>query len=283
MIEAFGQFVVGGNYVVGFVLFLALIAIQYLVVSHGAVRTAEVTARFTLDAMPGKQMAIDADLNAGLIDEKQARRAASRSAREAEFYGAMDGAARFSQRDSLATMLITAINIIAGFLIGVFQLGIPFRDALEDLHHPDRGRRSGDHDPVAAGLGGRRHRGDPRLLRRQPGRRCRQAAVRAQPSAVDCRRGDGRAGPDSRAAEDFLSLPLPAGVALLARRAKDAPRGDKAELPEPPPAGRQCAGGSGSQPEALEALLKLDDLAWRSATVWCRWSMPRRAGSCCSG
>ncbi len=131
VIESFGQFVVGGNYVVGFVLFLALIAIQYMVVSHGAVRTAEVTARFTLDAMPGKQMAIDADLNAGLIDEKQARIRREQIAREAEFYGAMDGAARFSQRDSLATILITAINIIAGFLIGVFQHGIPFMEALK--------------------------------------------------------------------------------------------------------------------------------------------------------
>ena len=131
VIEAFGQFVVGGNYVVGFVLFLALIAIQYMVISHGAVRTAEVTARFTLDAMPGKQMAIDADLNAGVIDEKQARTRREQVAREAEFYGAIDGAARFSQRDSMATVLITAINIIAGFLIGVFQLDVPFREALK--------------------------------------------------------------------------------------------------------------------------------------------------------
>lgn len=131
VIAAFGQFVVGGNYVVGFVLFIALISIQFLVVSHGAVRTAEVTARFTLDAMPGKQMAIDADLNAGLIDEHQARARREAVAHEAEFYGAMDGAARFSQRDSMATILLTAINIVAGFLIGVFQLDIPFRDALK--------------------------------------------------------------------------------------------------------------------------------------------------------
>jgi flagellar biosynthesis protein FlhA len=130
VIEAFGQFVVGGNYVVGFVLFMALIAIQYLVVAHGAVRTAEVTARFTLDAMPGKQMAIDADLNAGLINEGQARARREQIARDAEFYGAMDGAARFNQRDAIATILITAINIVAGFLIGVFQLDIPFREAL---------------------------------------------------------------------------------------------------------------------------------------------------------
>jgi len=131
VIEAFGQFVVGGNYVVGFVLFMALIAIQYLVVAHGAVRTAEVTARFTLDAMPGKQMAIDADLNAGLINEAQARARREQVAHDAEFYGAMDGAARFNQRDAIATILITAINIVAGFLIGVFQLDIPFREALK--------------------------------------------------------------------------------------------------------------------------------------------------------
>src|ERR1700722_13436184 len=131
VIEAFGQFVVGGNYVVGFVIFLALIAIQYLVINHGAVRTAEVGARFTLDALPGKRMAIDADMNAGLIDEAQARTRRELIAREAEFYGAMDGAARFSQRDALATILITAINIVAGFLIGVFQLNIPLEQALK--------------------------------------------------------------------------------------------------------------------------------------------------------
>jgi flagellar biosynthesis protein FlhA len=131
VIEAFGQFVVGGNYIVGFVIFLALIAIQYLVVSHGAVRTAEVTARFTLDAMPGKQMAIDSDLNTGLINAEQARQRRQQVAREAEFCGAMDGAARFSQRDSMATILITAINIVAGFLIGVFQQGVPFQEALK--------------------------------------------------------------------------------------------------------------------------------------------------------
>src|SRR6516165_727533 len=129
VIEAFGQFVVGGNYVVGFVLFLALIAIQFLVVSHGAVRTAEVTARFTLDALPGKQMAIDADMNAGLIDEAEARRRRQAIAREAEFYGAMDGAARFNQRDALATILITGINIIAGLLIGTLQQGVDLAEA----------------------------------------------------------------------------------------------------------------------------------------------------------
>jgi flagellar biosynthesis protein FlhA len=131
VIEAFGQFVVGGNYAVGFVLFLALIAIQFLVVSHGAVRTAEVTARFTLDALPGKQMAIDADLNAGMIDESVARQRREAIAREAEFYGAMDGAARFNQRDSMATILLTGINIVAGLLIGTLQQGVPLLVALK--------------------------------------------------------------------------------------------------------------------------------------------------------
>src|SRR6476469_164140 len=131
VIEAFGNFVVGGNYVIGVVVFLVLIAIQYVVINHGAVRISEVTARFTLDALPGKQMSIDADLNAGLIDENEARARRKQLAAEAEFYGAMDGASRFTQRDAIASILITGINIIAGFLIGVFQHGMDLKRALE--------------------------------------------------------------------------------------------------------------------------------------------------------
>jgi flagellar biosynthesis protein FlhA len=131
VIGAFGSFVVGGNYVIGAVIFLVLIAIQYVVINHGAVRISEVTARFTLDALPGKQMSIDSDLNAGLIDEVEAKRRRKALATEAEFYGAMDGASRFTQRDAVASILITAINIVAGFLIGVLQHGMDFRRALE--------------------------------------------------------------------------------------------------------------------------------------------------------
>ena len=131
VIGAFGSFVVGGNYVIGTVIFLVLIAIQYVVINHGAVRISEVTARFTLDALPGKQMAIDSDLNAGLIDETEAKRRRKALATEAEFYGAMDGASRFTQRDAVASILITAINIIAGFLIGVLQHGMDLRKAIE--------------------------------------------------------------------------------------------------------------------------------------------------------
>jgi len=131
VIGAFGSFVVGGNYVIGAVIFLVLIAIQYVVINHGAVRISEVTARFTLDALPGKQMSIDSDLNAGLIDEAEAKRRRKQLAAEAEFYGAMDGASRFTQRDAVAAILITAINIVAGFLIGVLQHGMDFQKALE--------------------------------------------------------------------------------------------------------------------------------------------------------
>ena len=131
VIEAFGSFVVGGNYIIGAVIFLVLIAIQYVVINHGAVRISEVTARFTLDALPGKQMSIDADLNSGLIDETEARTRRKQLAAEAEFYGAMDGASRFTQRDAVASILITSINIIAGFLIGVLQHGMELRHALE--------------------------------------------------------------------------------------------------------------------------------------------------------
>src|SRR6202142_2887593 len=131
VIEAFGNFVVGGNYIIGAVIFLVLIAIQYIVINHGAVRISEVTARFTLDALPGKQMSIDADLNSGLIDEAEARARRRHLSSEAEFYGAMDGATRFTQRDATATILITGINIIAGFLIGVLQHGMDLRHALE--------------------------------------------------------------------------------------------------------------------------------------------------------
>jgi flagellar biosynthesis protein FlhA len=131
IIGAFGSFVVGGNYIVGAVIFLVLIAIQYVVINHGAVRISEVTARFTLDALPGKQMSIDSDLNAGLIDETEARKRRKQLAAEAEFYGAMDGASRFTQRDAVAAILITAINIVAGFLIGVLQHGMDFGKALQ--------------------------------------------------------------------------------------------------------------------------------------------------------
>ncbi len=130
VIESFGGFVVGGNPVVGLVVFLILVIIQFIVITKGAGRVAEVAARFTLDAMPGKQMAIDADLNAGLIDEKEARRRRERIGDEADFFGAMDGASKFVRGDAIAGIVIIVVNILGGFIIGIAQLGMPFGEAL---------------------------------------------------------------------------------------------------------------------------------------------------------
>ena len=131
VIESFGQFVVGGNYVVGIVIFVILVLINFLVIVKGAGRVAEVAARFTLDGMPGKQMAIDADLNAGLIDEHEARRRRTEIADEAAFHGAMDGASKFVKGDAIAAIIITLINIGAGFVIGVLQKGMPMGEAAQ--------------------------------------------------------------------------------------------------------------------------------------------------------
>lgn len=132
VIKAFGEFVIGGNFVVGVVIFLILLVIQFLVVNHGAVRSSEVTARFTLDAMPGKQMAVDADLAAGVIDETEAQNRRKDITQAAEFHGAMDGAIRFTQRDAVASIIIVAVNIGAGFAIGVLQHGLSLVDALKN-------------------------------------------------------------------------------------------------------------------------------------------------------
>ncbi len=129
VVKAFGQFVVSGNVVVGLVIFLILVVIQFVVVTNGAGRVAEVGARFTLDAMPGKQMAIDADLNAGLITDAQARGRRAEIAREADFYGAMDGASKFVKGDAMAAVIITAINLIGGIVVGMLQHHLSFTEA----------------------------------------------------------------------------------------------------------------------------------------------------------
>ena len=131
VIMAFGSFVVGGNYVVGFIVFIILVVINFMVITKGAGRIAEVAARFTLDAMPGKQMSIDADLNAGLIDETEARQRRQQISREAEYYGAMDGANKFVRGDAIAGIIITLVNILAGLAIGVFQKDMTFANAAQ--------------------------------------------------------------------------------------------------------------------------------------------------------
>src|SRR3954465_4536002 len=131
VVEAFGKFVVGGNVVVGLVVFLILVVIQFVVITSGAGRVAEVGARFTLDAMPGKQMAIDADLNAGQITEEEARRRRSEISREADFYGAMDGASKFVKGDAIAGILIVLINLIGGIVVGMAQQALPLAQAVQ--------------------------------------------------------------------------------------------------------------------------------------------------------
>ena len=132
VIKSFGSFVVGGNYVVGMIVFIILVIINFVVITKGATRIAEVAARFTLDAMPGKQMGVDADLNAGLIDENEAKQRRRIITREAEFNGAMDGAAKFVRGDAIAGIIITIINIFGGFIIGVFQKNMAFIDAAQN-------------------------------------------------------------------------------------------------------------------------------------------------------
>ena len=131
VIESFGNFVIGGSVVVGLVIFLILVVIQFIVITNGAGRVAEVGARFTLDAMPGKQMAIDADLNSGLINDDEARRRRAEVASEADFYGAMDGASKFVKGDAIAGVIITIINLIGGFVVGTMQRGMPFGEAAQ--------------------------------------------------------------------------------------------------------------------------------------------------------
>ncbi len=130
IIAAFGNFVIKGNYVVGVIIFIILLVINFMVIIKGSSRIAEVAARFTLDALPGKQMSIDADLNAGYIDEKTARKRREDLTRESDFYGSMDGASKFIKGDAIAGLIITGINIVAGFIIGVTQLGMPIQEAL---------------------------------------------------------------------------------------------------------------------------------------------------------
>src|SRR6266487_1318680 len=132
IIEAFGNFVVRGNYVVGAVIFLILVIINFVVITKGAGRIAEVAARFTLDAMPGKQMAIDADLSSGIISDKEAKKRRQTISREADFYGSMDGASKFVRGDAVASILIVMVNIVGGFIIGVVQQGMALETALSN-------------------------------------------------------------------------------------------------------------------------------------------------------
>ncbi len=175
VIEAFGNFVMSGNFVIGIIVFAILVLVNFVVITKGSGRIAEVAARFHLDAMPGKQMAIDADLNAGLIDEKAARERRKALEDESGFFGAMDGASKFVRGDAIAGLLVVFINIIGGIIIGVAQQGLSFGEAARTYTRADRRRRSGH-----AGSGADRLdcRGPPGIEGRRL-RRGRQGAVQA--------------------------------------------------------------------------------------------------------
>ena len=206
VIHAFGRFVVGGNYVVGAVVFLILVVIQFVVITKGAGRIAEVAARFTLDAMPGKQLAIDADLNAGLITDAEARGRRREIAREADFYGAMDGASKFVRGDAVAGIIITAVNIVGGIGHRRSPASHGVCRGPEDLHAPHHRRRAGDPDPRPHRLHGGGPRGHPGGVGKRTGG-CGDAAVRGTPSrAAD----HGRYAADPRNDPGSSQGPLPA-------------------------------------------------------------------------
>jgi hypothetical protein len=262
VIEAFGHFLIGGNFAVGLIVFAILVVINFVVVTKGAERIAEVGARFTLDAMPGKQMAIDADLNAGLIDEKEAKRRRAEVGEEADFFGSMDGASKFVRGDAIAGILILFINIVGGFIIGMASTAC--RPARRPRLHPaGRGRRAGGADPGAADLGGR---GDGGVARGQG------AGHRQRRSAARCSSSPQGAGPSRRASSALLGL-IPAcrtwcswliagaaGLAGLAgwrsasaaARLHPSQRPGRAARPAPRPAGTTCS--------------RWTRWAWRSAT-----------------
>ena len=193
VIEAFGHFVIGGSLVVGMVVFLILVVIQFMVITAGATRVAEVGARFTLDAMPGKQMAIDADLNSGLIDEDTARRRRADVAAEADFYGAMDGASKFVKGDAMAGIVITIINLFGGFAHrrrAARHADVGRRQHLQPAH---RRRRPGLADPGAAHLGRQRPDRHPVGHRRRHGLRHHRPVQPAAARRAHRRRGRRRA------------------------------------------------------------------------------------------
>jgi flagellar biosynthesis protein FlhA len=206
VIEAFGHFLVGGNYAVGLVVFTILVVINFVVITKGAGRVAEVAARFTLDAMPGKQMAIDADLNAGLIGEEDARKRRATIAQEADFFGSMDGASKFVRGDAVAGILIMLINVVGGLFIGVLQHNLDIGTAAKYLHPADDWRRSGGADSGADHFDCRRHGRDAGWRRR----RCFAAVHLATVQQSEAALSDGRDHRYARADSGHAEFRLPA-------------------------------------------------------------------------
>ena len=177
VVAAFGSFLMGGDVVVGAIIFSMLLMVNFVVITKGSSRIAEVAARFYLDAMPGKQMAIDADLSSGIIDEPTARRRRAELSEESGFYGAMDGASKFVRGDAISALVITLINIFGGLAMGVLRAHMSIESALATFTHPDDRRRAGVADPRPAGF----HRG---RYRRLQGRRSKARCTASSPSQL---------------------------------------------------------------------------------------------------
>ncbi len=252
VIQAFGAFVVGGNYVVGFIIFLVLVLINFIVITKGATRIAEVAARFTLDAMPGKQMSIDADLNAGMISDGEARRRRQEIGLEADFYGAMDGASKFVRGDAIAGIVITITNILGGLIVGVLQLGMPVGDAARTYTLLTVGDGLVTQIPAlvvstAAGMLISRSTASSDLSREVAGQLFTQPKVVASASAILLIFGLIPGMPTV----SFLLLALVSGV-IAYRTLKSSRRAEEKKVKEERPAETAA--------ESIEALLPLDSL-----------------------
>ena len=199
VVRTFGKFVTGSatgtdNIVVGLIIFSIIVLIQFVVITKGATRISEVAARFTLDGMPGKQMAIDADLNAGVIDKREAQRRRQEITQQADFFGAMDGASKFVRGDAIAGIVIILINIVGGLFIGIVKNGMRLGDAGLAVHHADHRRRAGHAGAGLSDLAGGRHVGHAQQPGEQPAAGVRAAALFA--AAGVGRRGRFSGGPD---------------------------------------------------------------------------------------
>ena len=260
VIQAFGNFVMGGNFVIGIIVFAILVIVNFVVITKGSGRIAEVAARFHLDAMPGKQMAIDADLSAGLIDEKVAKERRKALEDESGFFGAMDGASKFVRGDAVAGLLVVFINIIGGIIIGVAQQGLGFGEAARSLHAAHRRRRPGH-----AGAGADRlDRGGPSGLQGRRQRRRRQGADEAALRLSAGARHVGRRHAGAGDAAGHSDAPVPGagrrrgGAGVVRAQAASAPPAAAAAAGGRYPAAAAAAAAAAEEP--IATALKIDDL-----------------------
>lgn len=277
IIFTFGEFALGGNFVVGAVVFLILTIVQFLVIAKGAERVAEVGARFTLDAMPGKQMSIDADMRAGVIDMEEAQRRRERISQESQMYGAMDGAMKFVKGDSIAGMIIAVVNIVGGTIIGITQNGMTAGDALHTYGILTIGDGAGIPDPLAAHLHFGGHPDHPhRRFRRQRGLADRPPDIRPAQGAAH----GGRAGvlfaliPGFPKPQLFTLAALLGGLGYVLKRVNETPQArtpkrnsPSRSRPRPAPSPAPARRGTSSRPPCPSSSISRRTWAHPSITL----------------